>query len=167
MQCSNAAAAASSSIQLSATGRHLDITYMCYEFRTPLFPAQLLQARQSDLSVTSIPQSVNRWRHNEFSCCSHPLLFVPASHTPVVKVRLVVWRSDLTGQGAAAAAAAVVIIANMMRRYYHWLCQQGSWSNAGSILAHWPALNQHWLLLLSYPGSCGFVTTSKELFRFL
>ena len=26
----------------------------------PLFPAQLLQARQSDLSVTSIPQSVNR-----------------------------------------------------------------------------------------------------------
>ena len=89
----------SSSIQLSATGRLLEITYMCYEFRTPLFPAQLLQARQSDLSVTSIPQSVNRWRHNEYSCCSHPLLFVPASHTPVVKVRLVVWRSDLTGQG--------------------------------------------------------------------
>ena len=89
----------SSSIQLSAIGRFLDITYMCYEFRTPLFPAQLLQARQSDLSVTSIPQSVNWWRHNEYSCCSHPLLFVPASHTPVVKVRLVVWRSDLTGQG--------------------------------------------------------------------
>ena len=49
---------ASSSIQLSATGRLLDIRYMCYEFGTPLFPAQLLQARQSDLSVTSIPQSV-------------------------------------------------------------------------------------------------------------
>ena len=84
----------SSSVQLSATGRLLDITYMCYEFRTPLFPAQLLQARQSDLSVTSTPQTVNRWPHNKYSCCSHPLLFVPASHTPVVKVRLVVWRSD-------------------------------------------------------------------------
>ena len=96
---SGVASRASSSIQLSATGRLLDITYMCYEFRTPLFPAQLLQARQSDLSVTSIPPSVNRWRHNEYSCCSHPLLFVPASYTPVVKVRLVVWRSDLTGQG--------------------------------------------------------------------
>ena len=71
----------SSSIQLSATGRLLDITYMCYEFRTPLFPAQLLQGRQSDLSVTSIPQSVNRWRHNEYSWCTHPLLFVQASHT--------------------------------------------------------------------------------------
>ena len=34
---------ASSSIQLSATGRLLDITYMCYEFRTPLFPAQPLE----------------------------------------------------------------------------------------------------------------------------
>ena len=89
----------SSAIQLSATGRLLDITYMCYEYRTPLFPAQLLQARQSDLSVTSIPQSVNRWRHNEYSWCSHPLHFVQASYTPVVKVRLVVWRSDLTGQG--------------------------------------------------------------------
>ena len=94
--------APSSSIQLSATGRLLDITYMCYEFRTPLFPAQLLQARQSDLSVTSIPQSVNRWRHNEYSWCSHPLHFVQALHTPVVKVWLVVWRSDLTGQGARA-----------------------------------------------------------------
>ena len=90
----------SSSIKLSATGRLLDITYMCYEYRTPLFPTQLLQARQSDLSVTSIPQSVNRWRHNEYSWCSHPLHFVQASNTPVVKVRLVVWRSDLTGQGA-------------------------------------------------------------------
>ena len=44
-------------------------------------------------------QSVNRWRDNEYSCCSHPLHFVQASHTPVVKVRLVVWQSDLTGQG--------------------------------------------------------------------
>ena len=59
--------------------------------QNPLFPAQLLQARQSDLSVTSIPQSVNRWRHNEYSWCSHSLLFVQASHTPVVKVRLVFW----------------------------------------------------------------------------
>ena len=68
----------------------LDITYMCYEFRTPLFPGQLLQARQSELSVTSTQQSVNRWRHNEYSCCSHPLLFVQASHTPVVS-SLTVW----------------------------------------------------------------------------
>ena len=74
---------------------------MCYEFKTPLFPDQLLQARQSDLSVTSTQQSVNRWRHNEYSCGSHPLLFVQASHTPVVKVRLVVWQSELTGQGAS------------------------------------------------------------------
>ena len=101
---SEVAAAPSSSIQLSATGRLLDITYMCYVFRTPLFPAQLLLARQFDLSVTSIPQSVSRWRHNEYSWCSHPLHFVQAWHTPVVKVRLVVWRSDLTGQGAAAHA---------------------------------------------------------------
>ena len=100
---------ASSSIQLSATGRLLDITYMCYEFRTPLFPAQLLQARQSDLSVTSIPQPVNRWRHNEYSCGSDPLHFVPALHTPVVKVRLVVWRSDLTGQGALDGITATAL----------------------------------------------------------
>ena len=26
----------------------------------------------NDLSATSILQSVNRWRHNEYSCCSHP-----------------------------------------------------------------------------------------------
>ena len=90
---------ASSSIKFSATGRLLEITYMCYEYRTLLFPAQLLHARQSDMSVTSIPQSVNRRRHNEHSWCSHPLHFVQASNTPVVKVRLVVWRSDLTGQG--------------------------------------------------------------------
>ena len=37
----------------------LDITYMCYEFRIPLFPGQLMQARLSDLSVTSTQQSVN------------------------------------------------------------------------------------------------------------
>ena len=98
---------ASSSIQLSATGRLLDITYMCYVFRTPLFPAQLLLARQFDLSVTSIPQSVSRWRHNEYSWCSHPLHFVQALHTPVVKVRLVVWRSDLTGQGGRLASGSV------------------------------------------------------------
>ena len=32
-----------------------------------------------------------------------PLLFVPASHTPAVKVRLVVWRSYLIWQGALLA----------------------------------------------------------------
>ena len=76
------------------------ICAMCLE---PLFPAQLLLARQFDLSVTSIPQSVGRWRHNEYSWCSHPLHFIQALHTPVVKVRLVVWRSDLTGQGDNSA----------------------------------------------------------------
>ena len=64
--------APSSSIQLSATRRLLNIRYMCYEFRTPLLPGQLKQLRQSDLSVTSTLQSVNRSRHNEYSCCSHP-----------------------------------------------------------------------------------------------
>ena len=111
--------AASSSIQLSATGRLLDITYMCYVFRTPLFPAQLLLARQSDLSVTSIPQSVSRWRHNEYSWCSHPLHFVQALHTPVVKVRLVVWRSDLTGQGGSAA---VLLHSDTLYNHAHLLC---------------------------------------------
>ena len=44
--------------------------------QNPLFPAQLLQARQFDLSVTSTPQSVNRWSHIKYSCCS---IFVPYS----------------------------------------------------------------------------------------
>ena len=42
---------------------------MCYKFRTPLLPGQL---KRSDLSVTSTLQSVNWWRHIEFSCCLHP-----------------------------------------------------------------------------------------------
>ena len=54
----------SSSIQLSATGRLLGIMYMCYEFITPLLPGQFKQPKQSDLSVTSPLQSVNRWRYN-------------------------------------------------------------------------------------------------------
>ena len=62
----------SSSIQLSATGRLLDIMYMCYEFRTTLLPGQLRQPKRSNLNVTSTPQSVNRWRHIEFSCYLHP-----------------------------------------------------------------------------------------------
>ena len=41
----------SSSIQLSATGRLLDITHMCYEYTIPLLPGQLRQPRQVDLSV--------------------------------------------------------------------------------------------------------------------
>ena len=112
---------ASSSIQLSATGRLLDITYMCYEFRTPLFPAQLLQARQSDLSVTSAPQSVNRWRHNEYSCCSHPLLFIPASHTPVVKVRLVVW-PDWAGCYCVAFLYEIPNKFNPDLYFHHYTC---------------------------------------------
>ena len=64
--------AASSSIQLSATGSLLDITHMCYEYRIPLLPGQFRKPRQSDLSVTSTLHSVNRWRHNEYLCCSHP-----------------------------------------------------------------------------------------------
>ena len=50
----------SSSIQLSATGRLLDITHMCNEYRTPLLPGQLRQPRQYDLRVTSTLQPVNR-----------------------------------------------------------------------------------------------------------
>ena len=57
-------------------------------YRTPLLPGQLRQPRQSDLSVTSTLQSVNRWRHNEYSSCSH------LWGTPIVKVGPVVWWSD-------------------------------------------------------------------------
>ena len=85
----------SSSIQLSATGRLLDITYMCYEFRTPLLPGQLTQPKRYELSVTSTLQS---WIFMLLA----PLLFVQASHTPVVKVRPVVWWSDLMGQGGSS-----------------------------------------------------------------
>ena len=77
----------SSSIQLSATGRLLDITHMCYEYRTPLLSGQLRQPRQSDLSVTSTLQLVNRWCHNEYSCCSHP------SRSYICEAHLL-WRSD-------------------------------------------------------------------------
>ena len=90
---------ASSSIQLSATGRLLDNSIMCYEFRTPLLPGLFRQTKQSDLSVTSTLQSVSRWRYNEYSCCPHPLPFVQLWGAPVFKVRLVVWRSDLIGEG--------------------------------------------------------------------
>ena len=90
---------ASSSIQLSATGRlpgyHI---YVLWVQNPPLpWPTHAGQTTwpECDLHTTVS----NRWPHNEYSCCSHPLLFVQASHTPVVKVRLVVWRSDLTGQG--------------------------------------------------------------------
>ena len=59
--------------------QNLDNPYMCYEFRTPLLPpppwpihSWFRLPKQSDLSVTSTLPSVNRWRHNEYSCCSHP-----------------------------------------------------------------------------------------------
>ena len=50
---------ASSSIQLSATGSgyHVNITYMWYEFRTPLLRDQFMQPKRSDMSVTSTLQS--------------------------------------------------------------------------------------------------------------
>ena len=38
-----------------------------------------------------------------------PLIFVPVSHTPVFKVRLVVWRSDLIRQGVNAKHWANVV----------------------------------------------------------
>ena len=82
---------------------------VCYR-QTPWYHVYVLWVQNppsslpNSWSVTSIPQSVNRWRHNEYSWCSHPLHFVQASRTPVVKVRLVVWRSDLTGQGAGENA---------------------------------------------------------------
>ena len=99
----------SSSIQLSATGRLLDNTSMCYEFRTPLLPGPFRQPKQSDLSVTSTLQSVNRWRHNEYSCCPHPLPLVQLWGASVVKVRLVVWRSDLIGEGGPMCAGIIII----------------------------------------------------------
>ena len=68
----NTCSSSSSSIQLSAIGRLLYITHMCYEYKTPLLPGKLRQPRQSDLSVTSTLQSVSWWRHNAYSCCSHP-----------------------------------------------------------------------------------------------
>ena len=66
-------------------------------------PSSLANSCRPD-NLTSTLQSVNRWRHNEYSCCSHSLLFVQASHTPVVKVRLVVWWSDLRGKGVTVYA---------------------------------------------------------------
>ena len=74
---------------------------MWYEFRTPLLPGEFSQPKQSDLIVTSTLQSVNRWRHNGYSCWSHPSFSYRLHiHRSVVKVRLVDWRSDLIGQDA-------------------------------------------------------------------
>ena len=98
-----AAVTASSFIQLSATGRLLDITLMCYEYRTPLLPCQLRQPRQSDLSVTSTLQSVNWWHHDEYSCCSHPSRFYSCG-AHLLSRSDKVWWSDLIGQDAVTAA---------------------------------------------------------------
>ena len=64
--------------------QNLDNPYMCYVFRTPLLPpppwpihSWFWRPKQSDPSVTSTLQSVNRWRHNEYSCCSHPSFSYP------------------------------------------------------------------------------------------
>ena len=64
--------------------QNLDSPYMCYVFRIPLLPpppwpihSWFRRPKQSDLSVTSTLQSVNRWRHNEYSCCSHPSFSYP------------------------------------------------------------------------------------------
>ena len=64
--------------------QNLDNPYMCYVFRTPLLPpppwpihSWFRRPKQFDLSVTSTLQSVNRWRHNEYSCCSHPSFSYP------------------------------------------------------------------------------------------
>ena len=46
-RCELTAYTPSSSIQLSATGRLLDITYMCYELRTPPPPPWPIQAAQT------------------------------------------------------------------------------------------------------------------------
>ena len=64
--------------------QNLDNPYLCYVFRTPLLPpppwpihSWFRRPKQSDLSLTSTLQSVNRWRHNEYSCCSHPSFSYP------------------------------------------------------------------------------------------
>ena len=81
------------------------ITRICaMSSEPPLLPGLFRQTKQSDLSVTSTLQSVNRWRHNEYSCCPHPLPFVQLWGAPVVNVRLVVWRSDMIGEGDASYA---------------------------------------------------------------
>ena len=95
----------SSSIQLSATGRTL-ITRICAMSSEPPPPSsslansQLIQAAQTiwpecDLHAAVSKQVTSQWIFMLLA----PLIFVPASHTPVVKVRLVVWRSDLIRQG--------------------------------------------------------------------
>ena len=73
----------SSSINLSATGGLIDITLMCYEYTTPpppppLWPTQTNQTSWPEPRAVvhsakpSTLQTVNRWRHNEYSCCLHP-----------------------------------------------------------------------------------------------
>ena len=61
----------SASIKVSATGRLLDITYMCYDYTTPSSLANSDNPDKMTCSVTFHLLSVNRWRHNEYSCCSH------------------------------------------------------------------------------------------------
>ena len=60
----------SSSIKLSATDRLLDITHTT----TPA-PSSLANSDNPDKLTRVWPstlQTVSRWRHNEYSCCSHP-----------------------------------------------------------------------------------------------
>ena len=152
---------------------------MCYEFKTPLLPGLFKQPKQSDLSVTSTLQSVNRWRHNEYSCCPHPLPFVQLWGAPVVKVRLVVWRSDLIGEGATfqtlsvsekkCETAAMILVSISCDKNQIQLCPMPprapcDWSVASKIICNCNAsvlrwtptsLTQHFLPESAICGSSG------------
>ena len=66
------------------------LAYVRSRLHDPLLPGQLRQPRQV---LPSTLRSVNRWRHNEYSCCSH--LSNRTAPLTVDKVRLVVWLADL------------------------------------------------------------------------
>ena len=113
--------------------QNLDNPYMCYEFRTPTPPpppssslanSQLIQAAQTIRPECDLHAAVSKpvTSYRIFMLLA-PLIFVPASHTPVVKVRLVVWRSDLIRQGGRQ----------------HVLITQGSypeWNTENNYAAH-------------------------------
>ena len=54
------------------TGRLLDNTHMCYEYTTPFSLANSDNTDKMNWVWPCTLQSVNRWRHYEYSCCLHP-----------------------------------------------------------------------------------------------
>ena len=82
-RCELTAYTPSSSIQLSATVRHLDITYMCYELRTPLLSGQFRQPKQSDLHTTvSKPVTVRPDRAR----CIYPCDIISTTKTAFIYI---------------------------------------------------------------------------------